>query len=393
MKNTEEKMSFWKKHKILKTIIFILLFIAILLLAYAAYLKSGGLDANTFEIISGKILKVFSRNAIDDEERKIYEISFESKEKPEFTTYDNIIIKCTLYGITSFDKKGNELWSVTVKLDKPLVKTKGCNVLVYDFGGRQMFILNSKGVEWEKSFDGDIINADINKQGFVTVLHELEDYKGIVKVFSPDGQEIFRRIIANTFIFSGEVFPSGNTVVIHGIDISGIGATSHIEFTDLTGQPYAALRPQEDVIFPFLFVFDDDSFIVANDKTVIYFNKNRNKIWSNDYNKVCGAGILNDKFLVAAVNSKEESDSCVIEIIDRQGNTVGEFRPGDSMVSNIAAYKDIAAVNTGREVYFIDSKGNLISIYNTISDIKEVHFLNRNEAVLITLNSIYIIKI
>jgi len=63
------------------------------------------------------------------------------------------------------------------------------------------------------------------------------------------------------------------------------------------------------------------------------------------------------------------------------------------MVSNIAAYKDIAAVNTGREVYFIDSKGNLISIYNTISDIKEVHFLNRNEAVLITLNSIYIIKI
>ena len=51
------------------------------------------------------------------------------------------------------------------------------------------------------------------------------------------------------------------------------------------------------------------------------------------------------------------------------------------------------AINTGREVYFINSKADLILKYNSLSDVLQVYFFSKDEAAIVTRNSVDIIKI
>ena len=392
MITTKEKATVGESGKKPRIAIFILLFIVILLTAFTAYLKSSDFNIHMDKNFVKNILGVLGKIHLEEDSMKLCEISFEAKEKPAFAVYKDMLIKCTIYGVTAMDKKGNEQWSITAKMNEPLLKTKGHNLLAADIGGRQVLVMDARGLMWEKSFEGDIINAAISQKGFVTVLHELEKYKGIVKVFSPEGQEIFRRAIIDTFVFSSEVLPSGETVIIHSIDISRIGATSYIEFTDLMGNPFAALVPRENHVYPFVLALEDDSFAVVDDTSIVYFDRNRNEVWSKEYKRVYGAGIIDDENFIAAVSSSERTNTCKIEMINKAGDAVGNYQLGDDAY-NMNTCQDTAAVNTGREVHFISSKGNLVAKYNSISDIEEVHFFNKNEAAIVARNSIDIVKI
>ncbi|NSW90019.1 MAG: hypothetical protein HPY74_04910 [Firmicutes bacterium] len=391
MNTTDERATVREGSKKPKVILFILLFIAVLLTAFTAYLRNS--DINIDENYIKKLFyDTLHKKGVDEEDIKLWEIEYEAKERPDFAVYKDLLVKCTIYGITAMDKKGNKQWSITVKMNEPMLKTKGQNLLVADIGGRQAFVMDTKGLKWEETFEGDIINADINQKGFITVVHELEKYKGIVKVFSPEGQEIFRRSIIDTFVFSSEVLPSGETVIIHSIDVSGMSAASYIEFTDLLGNPFAALSPCENHVYPFVWALEDDSFAIVNDTSIIYFDKNRSEVWKKEYKRVYSTGVIDDRVFIAAVSSVEGANACKIVLINKAGNIVKDYQLGEE-VYNISTYHDTAAINTGREVHFVNGRGDLIVKYSSISDVEEVHFFSKNEAAVVTKNSVDIVRI
>jgi hypothetical protein len=387
---TEEREKVRSNGKKSGAILFVLLFIAIVFTAFTAYLKS--IDAN---INLNNIKNLFNstiQKGVVEEELKLREIRYEAKDRPNFIVYKDLIIKSTLHGITAIDKKGNEKWSFPIKMNKPLLKTKGLNLVAADVGGTMVLAIDQKGVKWEETLEGDIINADISKKGFITVIHEVEGYKGIVRVFDPEGQEVFKRYIIDTFVFSGEVLPSGESVIINSIDISGIGATSCIEFTNLLGNPFAALLPRENLMYPFVFTLEDDSFSIANDTSIICFDRNRNEVWEKKYKKVYSIDVIDDKLFIAAVSSNDTANTSEILFITREGKVLKSY-PLKREVNNISTYRDIVAINTGREVYFINSKADLILKYNSLSDVLQVYFFSKDEAAIVTRNSVDIIKI
>lgn len=400
MNNTEDKVRTRTKVDtareggIFKVLIFLILFVVISLTAYTAYLRStntGEIDIR--ESVSSMLSGLLTgQGDTYNAGTKLSSIDYVAKERPSFAVYNNMIIKCNVNGISAMNRNGNEQWSVSAIINKPVAKTGGQNVIVADIGGRQVFVVDDKGLKWEKSMEGDIINADINREGYVTVVHKREGYKGVVKVFTPGGKEIFERAIADSYVFYGNVMPSGETVIIQGIDASGIEAASHFEFTDLRGNPFAAIIPSEKRVYPFVFAFENDSFVLLDDTTIVYFDKNRNKMWENEYQKIYGAGIMNGEYIIAAVKDRQTEGVCDVVVMNKSGTVTSRY-PLDEKVYGIDTYDDIAAVNTGREVYFINSRGNLFLTYSSISDITEVLFFNRNEAALVTNSNIEIIKI
>ncbi len=390
MNVTEERKKVTSSSKKSGIILFILLFIAIMFMAFTAYLKSKNISINSIDI--NKLFNSVVENRVAEEkELKLWEIRYEAKDRPTFIVYKDLIIKSTLHGITAIDKQGNEKWNFPVKMNKPLLKTKGLNLVAADIGGTMVLAIDQKGIKWEETFEGDIINVDISKKGFITVVHKVEGYKGVVRVFDPEGQEVFKRYIIDTFVFSGEVMPSGESVIINSIDISGIGATSCIEFTDLLGNPFAALLPRENLVYPFVFTLEDDSFSIANDTSIIHFDRNRNEVWEKKYKKVYSIDVIDDNLFIVAVNSNDTANTSEILFITREGKVVKSY-PLKREVNNISTYRDIVAINTGREVYFINSKADLVEKYNSLSDVIQVYFFSKDEAAIVTRNCIEIVK-
>ena len=375
-----------------KLLLFLLFIAVIMLTAYTAYLKSGNKDLAKIDL-KKLISTAMAESSYEEGETNVTEIKYEAKDKPNFQIYKDLIIKCTLYSITALDKNGEEQWSIPVLLNMPLLKSSEARLLVADIGGRAIYIVEGKSIKWQTNVEGNIINAHINEKGFISVVHEVEGYKAAIVIFDPDGQEVFTRYIADNFVLSCEVLPSEQQIIINSLDVSGANAGSYIEFTDLTGNPFAALVPEQGQIYPFLLSLSDNSFVLLNDTTYIYYNKNREKLWENKYKKIYASGVFSDKYFIVAANKDSVKDELTqVFILNKEGKEIAKQNIG-GQIYNISTNHDIAAVNNKREVYFINNKGGFENKYSSISDIEKVLFFNKNEAALITKNCITIIKI
>ena len=108
--------------------------------------------------------------------------------------------------------------------------------------------------------------------------------------------------------------------------------------------------------------------------------------------KVYSIDVIDDKLFIAAVSSNDTANTSEILFITREGKVLKSY-PLKREVNNISTYRDIVAINTGREVYFINSKADLILKYNSLSDVLQVYFFSKDEAAIVTRNSVDIIKI
>jgi hypothetical protein len=381
--------------KMSSVFITLLLVIMVFTIAFFAYLKSENIEISNIKIeeLAVKIAAIREKKTKAD---SIVEIPYDLKERPVFSCYENVIIKCTADGIRALNKKGEELWFKSYPMEKPVVKTGANGILVYDEGGNEVCVLDEKDFKWNIKTDESIINADISRNGHVAVVQQVQGYKAKVRVFDPMGIEMFYRNIAEKFVVSSKVSPLGKQLLINSIDASGAEATSSIEFTDMFGNPFAARVPKQDFVFPSVWYLNDDSVYAVGDSNIVYYDKNRNEKWRKEFNEIYSSSIASGKYLAVALNSGERSshfgkNTTDIQVLSKEGKQIASYKIED-LVINLEAFNDVIAANTGREVYFLNTSGKFYGKYNSKSDIHYVSYLNNSEAAVITRESVVVVR-
>ena len=81
----------------------------------------------------------------------------------------------------------------------------------------------------EKEFDKNIINADINEKGHVTVIHEEDRSRNAASVFNDEGTRYFIDNSGDEFILSANVSPKGEEVLLNYAITSGVNATTDLK--------------------------------------------------------------------------------------------------------------------------------------------------------------------
>lgn len=373
-------------------IVFIILFLVVVGAAFFVYLKSQNIDIkslNLKEIISNKIFT----NSQKSSDKKPIEIRYDAKEHNIFAVYKDYIIKCTKSKIQGLDKTGEEQWSIPISMNEPIIKISGSEMLVADIGGRDIYVLNGKDIKWSTKIDNTIINADINESGYVTVVKEEKRTRGAVTVFNLQGNEFFTKGIGESFIFMAKISPSGKQVFISSIDSSGIKANTILEITDILGKSISSNKiSQEGIIYPSIWYLNNDSMIAVSDDMMACFDKTGRELWNtrNAYPniKVHSSKVALGKYPVLATG-KPNSNVSEIDILNMNGQQVSQYQIEGSVI-NIEVFSDVIAVNTGREVHFINTKGKLVGKYSSKSDIIGVNFFNKTEAEIITKNSVVV---
>lgn len=366
----------------------ILLFLAVMAVAFYAYMKNQniGLDSiNLQQLLSGG-LNGKQVNTV----REIYEIAYDSKEKPVFGVYRDYIVKCSRDGIRMLDKKGTEVWTTGVSLNKPIVKTNGTELLVVDIGGTDIFVIDGQNVRWREKTDAVILNADINERGYVTVTTESKRYNGEVRVFDENGIELFRSIIASDFAVTARVARSLRQMAIDSISADGVKSFTGIKFFDLKGNELAgkSLEAYDD-IFPAIYYTSDDVLFAVGDTSILCFDRDRNVKWEKKFLQVSSACITGGKHFATVVG---ETAGRELKIFDANGQQSASC-PVDGIITNISAYGGLIAVNAVREVDFYTEKCRNIGKYTSKSDILDVYFFNKQQAAVVTRSYVAVVKI
>ncbi|MCX7711739.1 MAG: DUF5711 family protein [Clostridia bacterium] len=381
-------------------IVFFLLLLLIAGVAFLVYLKSQNFDFKSVRI-QDIFKNSFHIKAHQETKQKDTVIPCDEKEKYAFTTYKDNLIKCTRDTVTGIDKSGNELWSVPISMSNPKVKKSSADLLVYDLGGREVVIINGKSVKWNKKLDNNIINADISESGYVSIVQELKGYKAAVSVFNLQGNEFFTRSDADNFVLGAQVSPNGKYVAVHMLDMSGGVAGTSISFMNMLGTPFAARVPKNGEVFPSLWYLKEDLLVGINDSSVFCMDrtsKEQKEKWKQEFkDRIVYSSAASSGKLFIAVSGGEKAGlfngaSTEIKVLNADGKQAAQFLLHDKVI-NLKAYGDVAAVNAGREVYLINSRGKLVGKYTSKMDVNEVHFFNKQELAVVSKNNVVITKI
>jgi len=360
------------------------------------YLKSQNVNLKSVSI-AGVFQNIFTSNDVKVADKLISEILYDTNEQPVFSVYKDYIIEAAKDSIKALNNKGEEQWSIPVVLNSPIVKTNGTDLLVSDIGGRDIYVINSGKVIWNKKLDSNIINIDISKSGYISVVHDAKGYKGAVAVFGPQGNEMFTRYILKSFTITATVSPSEKQFLINGVDTSGVRSGASLELFDMTGKPTVDEILIDNMIFSSVWYMNNESILAASDSTLICLDSEGKKKWEKEFtdNKVYSSNELSGKYAVIAVSGGGNGtgqDSARIIIYDMAGNEYATYVI-DNEVRSIETYSDIIAVNLGREVHFINARGKLIGKYASKTDITGVYFFNKQMAAIVNRGSVAVIKI
>ena len=376
-------------------IVFIFLLLIIAGTALVAYLKSQDVDLKSVSIKDVIDRSFKNRNAKYD--LSAAEFDFDANLNVAFGTHKGYIVKCSRDNLIYLDSNGNEQWTYPLSLTDPVLKTEGSYLLVADYGGKSLLTFSGKEMRWEKELDNNIINADINSKGYVTVVHGEERSRGAVSVYNRQGMICFTIGKAENFILSSKVSPKLKSVFINSIDTSGININTVMEFSDLNGKMLNNKILKENTLFPSAWYMENDSLLVVGDKMFLILDKDlKEKLQQTVNGKIFSSCIADGKYAVVAANPEEvtgifESGSSGIWVYDADGEKISEYNIKGE-VRNINSFDDVIGVNSGNKLRFIDIDGELLAEYSSNEEIKEVFFINRREVLAICKDKFLVIK-
>jgi hypothetical protein len=210
---------------------------------------------------------------------------------------------------------------------------------------------------------------------------------------------IFTRTIAENFVLSARLLPSGKQVLVNKVDAAGIKANTYLEFNDLSSEePFSSVF-REDALYPAIWFMGDGSAFAAGDSEMIYLDTEGKLKWEKKYpnGAVFSSNVCLGKYPVAAVaddNTQNDTGSggISVNIMNAEGDVITAY-PVESEVSSIEACSDVIAVSMGREVTFINTRGKTVGRFTAKNEIKRVFFFDKNEAAIVAKDNISIVKI
>lgn len=377
-------------------IMFLLLFLVIIIIVLLVYVKSQNIDIKSFNVkdIFKNSFQILNQ---DIDANVTSEFQYDLKKNTFFYTYKDNIIKCTKESVIWLDRLGEEQKVKTISTENPVVKIAGAYILIADIGGKDFYIINGMNIKWSHKSDSSIINADISSNGYVSIVKEKKGYKGAIDIYDDIGNLVFTTVRGGAFVLSTKVISSKDRVLINKVDTADITANTILEFVNMRAEQVGEPAQEDNVILPSLWNLNGDYIIGVSDDVVICYNMNLKRKWKRDYTKIYSSNIALGKYSIIAIPSDTKSgligkSASEIKVINTKGEEVSTYTINDK-VTNIECSGNIIAVNTGSEVYFINTNGKLIGKYISKSLIMGVHFFDRQEAMVQTQNSIVVLRI
>ncbi|HPD00575.1 MAG TPA: DUF5711 family protein, partial [Acetivibrio sp.] len=393
--NPEIRPTTQKPSSRMSILLFFILLVTVICTAAVVYLNSKGIDIKEISIKDVIENRFFIGNK-DSYEIECKEIEYGTNVQQEFVVHKDFIVRCTKSGIEYFDKNGEEKWLFPVTLNKPYAKSSGKYLLVADLETKDIYVFSGKEKIWEDRLGYSILSADINSNGYVTVVHRSDRNKSAVSVYNREGAFLFTKIKGEAFVISAGVSQDTKNVFVNSVDYSGINANTGLDLYSISGGDIKGTK-FENTILASLWFLNDATIAAAGDSEIFLLRKDLEVKWRQTVSgEVMSSNIMKNKYAVFAFSNKENSgilntDKSNVLIVDENGRKVSDYKLSQDIV-NISCGESLIAVNTGKNIYFIDVAGQLRGSVNSEKDIKNVQFFNDREALAVTRDGIIVIK-
>ena len=364
----------FKKKKILAILVVILSVIAIIV-AISLYLANMGVREWVDQNILGKNLT----------EEDIQTINLSPDKSNQVHVYSDNIAILNDKTIKLYNSFGEEISSIEVNINTAIFASCEKYFAIAEKDGQSFGLILDKTYLWDEKIEGQILQIYVNQHGYVAVVSKDITHKSILSYYNPEGKKLFTRYFFTTQIVDASISKDNKYIAVGEIDTSGTIVQSNIiviSTENAQNNPdktitYTYKLPEGDLLASVKYQ-EKDQICFSDDKGLkVIKNEQCTEIINTQNEKI--SFIAND-LKNQAVYVEEERLGLLkteihIHILDTFSNKEITYNLTE-IAKEIYTNDNIIAINTGTEVYFINSSGWLIKKYTERQEITNIKFSN-----------------
>lgn len=380
----------YKKKKLILIISIILLILIITM--FALYISKK----NFRDWIDGHIL----RKNITEED--IQTINLNTDKNNQIHVYGKYIAILNDKAITLYNSYGEKISKIdNVDINSALFDSSDRYLAIAENKGHEICLILDKTYLWNTAIEGEILQIHVNQNGYVAVVSTDVTNKSIITCYNSEGKKLFASYFATTTIIDVSISNDNKNIVIGEVDTSGTIIKSSIKVLSIE-------NAQKDTENTISYTYDlEDNSLITN---VQYHDKNQiscvydngiGLISNNTYKQI--VKVDNDNITYAANNFKndviyieEESSGMFKSISNIHIVNVSDNHDNIYKLENIAkevyVIDNKMAINSGSEIYFINTSGWLVKKYVASQEITNVK-MSSSLAAIIYKDKIVIVEI
>lgn len=322
-------------------------------------------------ILSNPDVKNFFLNA------ESVRLNFETGMDYDMVTYGKNMLLVNNEGIFAVDMSGREVWSVVSATTSPMVCVKNDYILLCDMNGKTIKTFEKEKTVAQIQTENEILCAKVNKNGYVAVATGELGYKGLVTLFSKDGDELFKWHSGGGYIGDIDI-SSKNKIAVSQIVTNKEKVYSRIMVIDpASNEEPVCIAELEGVVMK-LNYRANQALIAVCENGLYGFKKSGKQYFAVSFEgrTPIGCNIENEDNMVISFDSG--LNNTILESYSASGKLRGSYSSDNEVKAFDVNGECIVAVSQG-SIVKLNPKGNVKKEISLSRDVQEIRIFSSRD--------------
>lgn len=320
-------------------------------------------------------------------------IELEQDENVQVYAFDKYVTILNNNKLDIYNTSAKKMESLEVNISNPIYKDNGKYLVIAEKEKQKVYLISGTKKIWENNVEGTILRASVNENGYVSVICEGTTYKSIITIYGQDGKQVFKTFIPNNLIIDTAISNDNKYLSYAEIDSSGTLIKSKVKTIDLkdseNDKKLKTINEYEidnnSLVLNIKYQGNKNLICMCNDGVYTLADGNKNKTINYKENEknytFAGIDMFNNIYQVNEITNETQNQYSIVNIYNTATKKQKEY-----IIRNIAkstySSGDTIAINTGTEVYFINTRGWLKKKYVSTQEIRSLKMSDRAAAII-----------
>ena len=366
-------------------------------------------------IIAVAVIGIFSLYIAEEDFRKWVDISILRKDvtsenvatidlnvdkNNQIYCYNKYICILNEKNLKLYNQTGENITDISVDINTAIFSSNDKYLAIAEKNGQEFCVITDKTYSWRQKVDGEILQVNINKNGYVALITTDTTYKSIITVYDQDGKQVMRNFLGSSRVTDITISNDNKFVAYAELDTSGTLIKSSVKIISIEkaqakSEDFIVYEKEADtskMIIKVQYQEKNNLICVYDDSINIIKDYKESEMLKNTDEITFVSGNLNNG--IAYIKEKRNGIfdySSTLEIINSSNNQEYTYS-FDEIAKEMYTYGNIIGVNIGTEIYFVNTNGMLIKKYTSNQEITNV-VMSNNLAIVIYKDRIEIINL
>lgn len=299
-----------------------------------------------------------------------------------------------------YNQAGENITDISVNINTAIFSSNDKFLAIAEKNGQELCVISDKTYSWSQKVDGEILQINVNKNGYVVLVTTDTTYKSIITVYDNSGKQLMRSFLSSSRVTDISISNDNKYVAYAEIDTSGTLIKSSVKVISIEkalsnsaeSTVYTKDAENSKMILKIQYQENGELVCVYDDSINIVKDGYEQELIKKEDEATFVSGNLGNS--IAYIKEEQRSafnSSSTLNIVNTSSKQTYKYNFGE-IAKEMYTTGNVIGINIGTEIYFVKTNGMLIKKYTSNQEITNVMITN-NIAIIIYKDRIEIINL